>query len=303
MKNQKKPIFSVVIVTYNHENYIRKAIESVLCQSEISNVEILIGDDGSSDKTVDILAEYSRKYDYITVFAHCNVGLSKNIYNLFTQASGEYIAILEGDDYWIDSNKLRKQKKIIDTNGCVSTACNSLIIDNDDNELGYWNIRNNSKILTKNEIMYYQTKLLHPSAVMLKNIFLHSGDRFIVIANASRMGGNHSGLINLLANNGGIFLDKETMAVWRSIQAENGTNYSSQKVDNIENYYESMRKYISYDKAFDYNYERHIYDYYHACKIILKKEIISNIGVKRYYISKFKSMFNKIIMKFNFYKY
>jgi glycosyltransferase involved in cell wall biosynthesis len=301
--NTQRSIFSVVMVTYNHENYIRRALESVLCQSEISDVEILIGDDGSTDGTVEILKEYAIKYDFIHVYAHSNVGLSKNVYDLFTKASGEYIAVLEGDDYWIDSEKLKKQKSIIDSVGCVATASNSLIVDNGGNKLGYWNTRGESKILTKGEVLYYQTKLFHPSAVMFKNIFFNSGDRFIVIANASRMGGNHSGLINLLANSGGIFLDKNAMTVWRFIQVEGGKNYSSQKVDNIDNFYASMRKYELYDKAFDFNYERHIYDYYHACKSILRKEVFSNIGAKRYYIAKIKFVIHKIIIKLNIYKY
>jgi Glycosyltransferases involved in cell wall biogenesis len=303
MDNIMRPKYSVVMVTYNHENYIKKALESVLIQSEINDVEILIGDDGSSDNTVEILHEYENRYDFIHVYAHENEGLSKNVYDLFLKAKGEYIAVLEGDDYWIDNEKLKKQKLIIDKNNCVATACNSLKVDNEGNKLGYWNDRTQSKLLSKGEVLFYQTKICHPSAVMFKNLFYNSADKYDVIAKASRMGGNHSGLINLLANNGGIYLDVEAMTVWRFIQVDGGKNYSSQKVDNIENYYASMKKYEMYDRAFELNYQRNIYDYYHACKRVLKKEVISNIGVKRYYCAKIQFLINKLIVKMGIRKY
>ncbi|UKI53761.1 MAG: glycosyltransferase [Treponema sp.] len=274
----EKPYISVVMVSYFHEKYIEKAIESVLSQTLSDKIEILIGDDGSKDSTVEILKRYESKYPFIHIYVHENQGLSANVYDLFMQAKGEYIAVLEGDDYWIDNQKLEKQIKIINDNPCVGTACNSLKVDNDGNELGLWNEKIRSKVLTKWEVQYYQTALCHPSGVMFKNIFLGSDGKFDVIKRASRMGGNHTGLINLLANNGGIYLDSNPMTVWRVLVDPKGKNYSAQKVDKFINYYEAMHKYMDYNDAFSISYDYHIFNQYRMCQKKLKKELISSIG-------------------------
>lgn len=280
--------YSVVIVTYFHDKYIEKALESVLRQSEIDKAEILIGDDGSKDGTLQILHEYEEKFPNIHVYAHENMGLSKNLYQLLKSARGEYIAILEGDDYWLDDNKLRKQREIIDKNNCLGTACNSLIIDNDGNEKGLWNSVLKNGLVSDKDILFHQTAVCHPSAVMLKNIFKDSGDKYEVIEKASRMGGNHTGMINLIANEGGLYLDTTPMVVWRHIQVEGGTNYSSHKYDKPLNCYEAMQKYEMYDRVFRLDYSQHIYEEYHALKKALRNEFIESVGCSRFRKAKYK---------------
>lgn len=270
--------YSIVMVTYNHEKYITKAIKSVISQKTKEEIEILVGDDGSKDNTVKILYDLKEKYSFIRVFAHENYGLSRNVYDLLMKAKGEYIAILEGDDYWIDDEKLEKQCEIIEKNNCIATACNSLKIDENGNQLGLWNTRNKSKILSKKEILKYQTGLWHPSGLMFKNIFLNSDDKYKVIAEASRMGGNHSGLINLMANEGNIFLDITPMTIWLSVQKAGATNYSSQKIDSLEDYYEALKKYEYYNEVFNLDYSKIICLQYRLCKRKLRKEVIKSIG-------------------------
>lgn len=289
--------YSIVMVTYNHEKYIAKAIESVLKQNTKEQIEILVGDDGSNDRTVEILNSYKNKYAFIDVFAHNNVGLSKNVYDLLMKAKGEYIAILEGDDYWIDNDKLVKQRKIIEDNRCIATACNSLKIDENGKTLGLWNDRKSSKILSNKEVLKYQTSLWHPSALMFRNIFLNSGDKYKVIAEASRMGGNHSGLINLMADEGKIFLDITPMTIWLSVNKTGGMNYSSQKLDSLHDYYESMNKYEYYNRVFKMNYERNVYSCYRLCVRKLRNELIENIGFKSYLRIKYSYIFFAIIRK------
>lgn len=279
-----KPIFSVVIVTYYHEKYIRDALESVLGQTEINNTEILIGDDGSKDETISILEEYAQKYPLIKVYAHENMGLSKNLFDLLLNAQGDYIAILEGDDYWIDNSKLQKQRMIIDNHSCIGTACNSLIIHEGVSK-GLWNKYIKDGLISEKQLLLYQTEICHPSGVMIKNIFKNSGDKFSVIANASKMGGSHSGLINLMFSNGGLYIDTTPMTIWRQVKTEGGKNYSSQKLDAPINYYEGMQKYETYDKTFPINYEMHIYREYRLCKRALKKEFINTVGFARFFFA------------------
>jgi glycosyltransferase involved in cell wall biosynthesis len=112
-KNDGPPLVSVVCITYNHEPYIRDAIEGFLMQETDFPFEIIIHDDASTDRTVEIISEYKVQYP----------NLIKPIYqkeNQFSQgrktsaiawsfADGEYIAFCEGDDYWINPYKLQAQ--------------------------------------------------------------------------------------------------------------------------------------------------------------------------------------------------
>jgi glycosyltransferase involved in cell wall biosynthesis len=117
---------SVCTVTYNHEPYIRQTLDSVLMQDVDFPYEIIVGDDGSTDGTRAILQEYADAYpDRVRLVLHeTNQGPRKNVQSVRERVRGEYIAILDGDDFWIDSTKLRRQIKFLDSHRTFSaTAC------------------------------------------------------------------------------------------------------------------------------------------------------------------------------------
>jgi glycosyltransferase involved in cell wall biosynthesis len=107
---------SVVVVCYNHERYLVKAMESIFLQKIDYEYEIIIADDYSTDGTKDIIKNYKKNYqDKITVLDNQeNIGITKNFQKAFKACNGEYIAILEGDDYWTSPNKIAKQIKLLD---------------------------------------------------------------------------------------------------------------------------------------------------------------------------------------------
>jgi glycosyltransferase involved in cell wall biosynthesis len=112
---------SVSIITYNHENYIAQAIESALAQEVEFDYEILIGEDQSSDRTRGIVCDYAARHpDRIRLFLHeylkdhVRLNGNRNFANNILNARGEYIALLEGDDYWTDPLKLQKQVEFLD---------------------------------------------------------------------------------------------------------------------------------------------------------------------------------------------
>lgn len=110
------PIVSVVMLTYNHEPYIRRAIEGVIMQKADFEFELIIGEDCSQDRTREICFEYQKKYpDKIRVlWWHKNVfGLGGNARRTRAYCRGEYMAMCEGDDYWTDPHKLQKQVDVM----------------------------------------------------------------------------------------------------------------------------------------------------------------------------------------------
>ena len=106
---------SVLMPTYNHEPYISEAIESFLAQQTSFEIELLINDDCSTDNTYQVALGYAQKHPQIKLFKQTtNQGLLPNYKFLLQQAQGEYLAVLESDDYWIDENKLQKQVDYLD---------------------------------------------------------------------------------------------------------------------------------------------------------------------------------------------
>jgi glycosyltransferase involved in cell wall biosynthesis len=102
---------SVFLITYNHEAYIQQTLDSVLCQEVNCPFEIVIGDDASTDKTREICEQYAKKHpNIIRLIAKTpNVGVVPNYIRSLEACQGDYIAYLDGDDYWIDPKKLQKQ--------------------------------------------------------------------------------------------------------------------------------------------------------------------------------------------------
>lgn len=109
--NIPSPEVSVLVPTYNHEAYIGTAIESVLAQDTSFPVEILIGDDCSTDGTAGIVAEFERRHPgRVRVLTPAkNGGGHANFSRLYKAARGKFIAQIEGDDYWTAREKLQKQ--------------------------------------------------------------------------------------------------------------------------------------------------------------------------------------------------
>ena len=103
---------SVVMTTYNHERYIAQAIESVLMQQTAFGVEIVVGNDCSSDRTQAIVDDYRARYPefILTVDSSERVGMRANYRRCVEAAKGRYIAMLDGDDYFTAYDKLQKQQ-------------------------------------------------------------------------------------------------------------------------------------------------------------------------------------------------
>ena len=101
----------VLITTYNLEKYIGQCLESVLNQVTTFDYKILVGDDASTDGTIDILKEYQEKYPekIELVLREKNIGSLANSLELYEKCNAEYFAFLDGDDFWLTDDRLQKQ--------------------------------------------------------------------------------------------------------------------------------------------------------------------------------------------------
>jgi len=130
------PLVSICCIAYNHESFIRECLDGFLAQETTFPVEVIINDDASSDRTAAIIREYEGRYPHIfNCICQYENKFSKGVNPLFDivfpLAKGKYIAICEGDDYWVDSQKLLKQVLILDENDdCSICFHNAKILKN-----------------------------------------------------------------------------------------------------------------------------------------------------------------------------
>ncbi len=123
---------SVCIITYNHELFIEACLQGAVNQVLNCDYEIVIGEDKSTDRTLEICKRYAAAYPGIVrlISGPGNVGMLANGMRTFAACTGDYLAICEGDDYWTDPNKLQRQVDFLEANKSYSMiAENGLVID------------------------------------------------------------------------------------------------------------------------------------------------------------------------------
>lgn len=127
------PVVSVLMITYNHEQFIRRAIESVFAQDFDGPMELVIGEDCSTDNTRAIIEDVCKSAPiHVRLLAsERNVGMHANGARTLGACRGEYLALIEGDDYWTDPEKLKIQAGLLEgSTDIVMSFHRAKIIDN-----------------------------------------------------------------------------------------------------------------------------------------------------------------------------
>lgn len=129
------PDISICCATYNHEKYLKNALDGMLIQKGDFTMEILLHDDASTDGTQAIIKDYAERYPalikpLLQTKNQYSKGIPINETFNFSRAQGKYIALCEGDDYWTDEYKLQKQFQYMEEHpGCRFCFSNAQVID------------------------------------------------------------------------------------------------------------------------------------------------------------------------------
>lgn len=121
---------SVAVITYNLQKYLPPLLDSILEQKTSFRYEIVVDDDCSPDNSREILRDYDRRYPgvFVLSFRNENVKASKNLHGVMRQCRGKYIALLEGDDWWDDPEKLQYQYDFMEAHPeYIGMYCNSWV--------------------------------------------------------------------------------------------------------------------------------------------------------------------------------
>ena len=287
---------SINCITYNHEKYIRQALDSFLMQETNFKYEILIHDDASTDGTVEIIREYEKKYpDIIKPIYQCENSYSRGI-NIswtyqYTRAQGKYIALCEGDDYWCDRHKLQKQYDALENNkDCV--FCTHIVRNVSErgekfdttyplNTKMQFKILANDwvKMLLSDDPYHFHTSSYFYRAEVVKK-YLDNVPRFISITKVGDVQ-----LMRLCATEGNAIYIPEEMSCYRRNSAGSFTNRTNENINlyvyMIESTINALRE---YDAFTNYKYSDLIEI---ACmrqklKILLKQKKVYKIFQKEY---------------------
>jgi glycosyltransferase involved in cell wall biosynthesis len=126
---EKQYKVSVLMLTFNQEKYVNEAIKGVMNQETEFTFQLVIGDDCSTDQTLQICKKWQGRYPSRIVILENerNKGLQQNFIRTYNACNCVYMAICEGDDYWIDKHKLQRQVKFLDLHPDFSTCIHRVV--------------------------------------------------------------------------------------------------------------------------------------------------------------------------------
>ena len=173
----------IILVSYNQEQYIAKSIESILIQRLNNDVQvrIIVADDCSTDKTLEIIKSYETKspFPFVYLPIEKNMGHVRNYKRAFAACDGDYVAILEGDDYWTSPLHIRMQIEYMQNHyECVLTTTTPVFYDNTYNLEYYNNVKEYITIYSTNDFLECN-KIANLSACVIRTSVLHRIDERI----------------------------------------------------------------------------------------------------------------------------
>jgi len=165
-----KPLVSACIITYNHEKFIRECLEGAINQKLSYPYEIVIGEDCSTDKTKQICKEYKKRYsDLIRLIERDdNIGMNGNWAETIKACNGKYIALCEGDDYWIDPKKLQKQVDFLEQNKEYAACYHKTMVVNERGKLIKSSKWTNYNTHTKEDLLYSKGEMI-TNTILFRN--------------------------------------------------------------------------------------------------------------------------------------
>ena len=213
-KEEQPLMVTIRCITYNHEPYIRQCLEGFIMQKTNFRFEAIVHDDASTDETANIIREYAEKYPDILkpIFETENQysKLDGSIQRIMSEhIHGKYVAMCEGDDYWIDPLKLQKQVDFLESNPKYSMcAHNAFVFYQQKNDVCLFNKTSYSGELSVHDAIH-AWKIPTASILVLSEIAKEYPSWLAVIYS-----GDYSLILRTLLK-GKIYLNSDIMSVYR----------------------------------------------------------------------------------------
>lgn len=259
MNKKPEPFVSICCITHNHESYIRDAIEGFLKQVTNFSFEIIIQDDASTDQTADIIREYKIKNpEIINPIFHKENQYSKGVGSIILPpmkiARGKYIALCEGDDYWVDPLKLQKQITDMEKHPGCYLSFHPAIEKWDDGKhedkiLCLYSPKN--KIFSTDEVILGGGSFIPSASIVINASVIPRIISFFEIAKEAQVGDYYIQILG--SENGGALYLSDVMSVYRkgvlgscSDKSQKDLKYQSSVVISTINIYKKIDKFTNY---------------------------------------------------------
>ncbi len=300
-----EPFVSICCLTYNHEPYIKAAIEGFLKQKVSFSYEILIYKDASTDSTAEIIRQYAEQYpDIIKPILQTENQYSKGIKNPsgafnFPRARGTYIAMCEGDDYWTEEGKLQAQIDYLESHPDCSLCIHSANIITMDGSRSEKQMRPYTKnnVISPKEII--DKSCGYPTASM---VFRASLIKELPLYYTNCPVGDTPLQLMAAAKGYGYYIDR-AMSIYRLGGASSWTSQGKQGdyVAKQKKYYEEMREtYAAFDRATDRQFHE-------AVKNAVKRTwYLTKVNTRCYGVvlnKKYRNYFQELTKRTRFYIY
>ncbi len=226
----KEPKVTVFLSTYNQVKYIRKALDSIFMQETAFPYEVIVADDSSTDGTQEVILEYQARYPgrLQTYFTPENIGNCRKTVNCFEMSllRGEYVTLLEGDDYWLETDRLQILVDFLDTHPeYVFVSYKEHVLDPEGNDLGtnpdpsLW-----GKKFTIQDFL--DGKSYSDYAGVFRNFYKEDGLKYAPIILASRNVWDYQNMF-MIADHGDVFVMDRYFGVYLSRNQAGESNYNS----------------------------------------------------------------------------
>lgn len=210
---------SIITITYNHEKFIATALDSFLGQTWMGEIEIVVSDDCSKDNTVEIVRQYQKKFmgKIRLIQGEKNIGPVPNFIRGLTACRGEYVAYCDGDDYWLDPEKISKQVAALENNRSCSFSCHDVEIVTYSGQpmrlhsQGRSNQNWQEGIVAGKDIVKAALQIPHANAIVFRNEFM---DEKFLQKMTHGVAGDYP-LTVMLASAGDAYYFKDVMSAYR----------------------------------------------------------------------------------------
>ncbi|MBR4800624.1 MAG: glycosyltransferase [Clostridia bacterium] len=229
---ERRPMVSIGMTVYNQEDYVAQAIESILAQKVNFDYEIVIADDCSTDRTREIVIDYAKRYPrkIRLILQSKNVGLKAQSAMLRKICNGIYRTHLEGDDYWLTTDKLQKQVDFLETHRdyiAVTGKIKTVDEEGNDCDFPYGDIKTIYSFDPEYTLQHFEKWLLpsHTGALLYRNVYYDMDDKEREIYESADIAGDRKTALYLVMQ-GRIRCMQECISV-RRIELNSPTNFTA----------------------------------------------------------------------------
>lgn len=210
---QNTNLVSVCMITYKHDRFISQAILGVLDQNLNIDFELLIFDDNSPDNTEPIVKEIINRHpkgSLIKYFKNgLNLGVMQNFQNALMHCHGKYIALCEGDDFWINDQKIKKQISFLEKNPKYVACFHNALTKEGDEIIGNYSGRLNSGEIKTEDIIKVGGGIFPTASLVFRNMVFFDFPKFDSFISGDRL------LALNLIKNGKFYYFSDLMSVYR----------------------------------------------------------------------------------------